>query len=51
MSEKMHIVFWGTYDTGKQRVRILLQGLRENGVEISECHTTIWERVIVKSGV
>ena len=45
----MHIVFWGTYDTGKPRVRILLQGLRENGVEVSECQANIWENVEDKS--
>lgn len=47
----MRVVFWGTYDTGKPRTRILLQGLRENGVEVIECHTDIWSQVEDKSRV
>lgn len=47
----MRIVFWGTYDTGKPRVRILLRGLRENGVEVIEIHRDIWRGVKDKSQV
>lgn len=47
----MRIVFWGTYDTGKPRVRILLRGLRENGVEVIECHREVWTGVDDKSQV
>ena len=45
----MRVVFWGTYDTGKPRVRILLRGLRENGVEVIECHKEVWGGVEDKS--
>jgi glycosyltransferase involved in cell wall biosynthesis len=45
----MRVVAWGTYDTGKPRVRILLRGLRENGVELIECHREIWGGVEDKS--
>jgi glycosyltransferase involved in cell wall biosynthesis len=41
----LRVLFWGTYDLGKPRNRILLQGLRENGVEVEECHHSIWEDV------
>lgn len=47
----LRVVFWGTYDTGKPRVRILLRGLRENGVEVIECHSEVWEGVEDKSQV
>ncbi len=47
----LRIVFWGTYDTGKPRARILLRGLRENGVEVVECHTDIWGGIEDKSQV
>jgi len=47
----MRIVFWGTYDKGKPRVRILLQGLRENGVEVIECHREVWGGIEDKSQV
>jgi glycosyltransferase involved in cell wall biosynthesis len=45
----MRVVFWGTYDTGKPRVRILLRGLRENGVEVIECHKEVWGGIEDKS--
>ncbi len=45
----MRIVFWGTYDLGKPRVRILLRGLKENGVEVIECHRDIWKNTEDKS--
>lgn len=45
----MRIVFWGTYDLGKPRVRILLRGLKENGVEVIECHRDIWKDMEDKS--
>ncbi len=41
----MRVVFWGTYDLGKPRTRILLRGLRENGVDVVECHAEIWSRI------
>ena len=47
----MTIVFWGTYDTGKPRVRILLDGVKSTGNEVIECHTTVWSDVVDKSQV
>jgi glycosyltransferase involved in cell wall biosynthesis len=47
----MRIVSWGTYDLGKPRVRILLRGLRENGVEVIECHHDVWGEVEDKSQI
>lgn len=53
MSESSHpyIQAWGTYDLGKPRVRILLRGLRERGVSVSECHRPIWSGIEDKSQV
>lgn len=45
----MKIVFWGTYDTGKPRNRILIRGLQENGAELTECHVNLWNGVDDKS--
>jgi glycosyltransferase involved in cell wall biosynthesis len=45
------ILAWGTYDLGKPRVRILLRGLRENGVAVIECHHPVWAGVEDKSQV
>jgi glycosyltransferase involved in cell wall biosynthesis len=43
------IVFWGTYDKGKPRVRILLDGAKSAGIEVVECHSNIWKGVEDKS--
>jgi glycosyltransferase involved in cell wall biosynthesis len=45
----MRIVYWGTYDIGKPRNRIIIQGLKENGVQVIECHANVWEGVEDKS--
>lgn len=51
MEAPLRVVFWGTYDLGKPRNRILLRGLRENNVEIYKCHTDIWKGVEDKSQI
>jgi glycosyltransferase involved in cell wall biosynthesis len=45
----MKVAFWGTFDRGKPRNRILLRGLAENGVEVLECHSDVWRGVEDKS--
>ena len=45
------VVLWGTYDTGKPRVRILREALRKKGVEVIECHAPLWEGIEDKSQV
>lgn len=47
----MKIVCWGTYDLGKPRVRILLRGIRENNIEVIECHRDVWRGVEDKSRI
>lgn len=47
----MRIVTWGTYDLGKPRVRIMLQGLRAAGIEVVECHVDLWSGVEDKSQI
>jgi len=47
----VRIVFWGTYDTGKPRVRIMLEGLKKNAVEITECHRNCWNGIEDKSQI
>lgn len=43
------VVLWGTCDMGKPRVRMLLRGLRECGVEVVECRADLWQGVQDKS--
>jgi glycosyltransferase involved in cell wall biosynthesis len=42
---KIRAVIWGTYDLGKPRTRILMRGLREAGVDLTECHVDVWTGV------
>lgn len=45
----MRLLFWGTYDLGKPRTRIVLHGLRNIGVDVAEFHADIWRGVEDKS--
>ncbi|MBN2105974.1 MAG: glycosyltransferase [Deltaproteobacteria bacterium] len=45
------IIFWGTYDTGKPRVRILLAAARHAGYHVIECHADIWGGIEDKSQI
>jgi glycosyltransferase involved in cell wall biosynthesis len=36
------LLVWGTYDTSKPNVRMLLRGIREVGVDVIEVHHDIW---------
>lgn len=45
------VVLWGTCDTGKPRVRILRDGLRENGIEVIECRSDVWGDIQDKSQI
>lgn len=45
----MKLVALGTYDLGKPRMRILLRGLQENGVEVVSCHQSVWGGIEDKS--
>jgi glycosyltransferase involved in cell wall biosynthesis len=45
----MKVVFWGTYDLGKPRTRILLSGLESAGVEVIQVHFDLWRGVEDKS--
>lgn len=47
----MKIVLWGTYDTGKPRLRILRDGLRRQGVEVTEIHADVWADIEDKSSL
>lgn len=40
--EKPSIIYWGTYDLSKPRNPILLDGLRDAGCRVTQCHKSIW---------
>lgn len=45
----MQVVYWGTYDKGKPRNRIMIQGLKKNGIHVIECHADVWGGIEDKS--
>lgn len=45
----MKVVIWGTYDLGKPRTRILLEGLRCEGLDVIQIHADLWRGVEDKS--
>lgn len=38
----MRVLYWGTYDAEYVRNRVIIQGLREKGLNVKECHVTLW---------
>jgi len=38
----LQICYFGTYDREYSRNQIIVEGLRQNGVEVVECHRTLW---------
>lgn len=42
---------WGTFDTGKPRVRMLLEALRRSDAELPVCHRSPWSGIEDKSQV
>ncbi|RME45968.1 MAG: glycosyltransferase [Chloroflexi bacterium] len=39
----MRVCYFGTYDFNYSRNRILIEGLKRNGVEVVECHVPLWQ--------
>lgn len=40
----MHVCYFGTYKQDYARNRILIDGLRARGVQVTECHADLWGR-------
>jgi len=41
----LHVCYFGTYREAYVRNEVLIAGLRQNGVEVSECHSQLWRGV------
>lgn len=46
----MKICYFGTYEKDYPLNRIIIKGLRKNGVEVKECHAALWEKHKNKHG-
>lgn len=42
MTRPLRVCYFGTYDRNYSRNRILIDGLKRNGVEVLECHLPLW---------
>lgn len=45
----LNVLFWGTYDLGKPRTRLLMEAIRQSGALVSEVHAPIWDGAEDKS--
>ena len=39
----MKVCYWGTFERQYPRNSVLISGLRQNGIEVIECHFPLWE--------
>ena len=39
----MKVCYWGTFEREYPRNAVLIAGLRQNGVEVVECHYPLWK--------
>jgi glycosyltransferase involved in cell wall biosynthesis len=44
----MKVCYWGTYDADYARNKILISGLKANGIEIIECNAKVWRNTAEK---
>jgi len=44
----MKVCYFGTYDVEQSRNNVIIQGLRQNGVEVVECHVRLWRNTADK---
>lgn len=44
----MRVCYFGTYDVEQSRNTVIIQGLRQNGVEVVECHVRLWRNTADK---
>jgi glycosyltransferase involved in cell wall biosynthesis len=46
----MKVCYFGTYEKNYPLNSIIIKGLRRNGVEVAECHVSLWEKYKNKHG-
>ena len=50
MTRPLRVEWVGTYERDYPRTRVLVEGLRAHGVEVTEHHRPVWERTRHKAG-
>lgn len=51
MNKKFTVCYFGTYRKNYSRNQIFIAGLRKQGVQVIECHETLWEGVSDRVGI
>ncbi len=46
-----HVLLWGTFDTGKPRIRILRDAIEASGAKLEQVHANVWGAVEDKSQI
>ncbi len=46
----MNVCYFGTYEKNYPSNRIIIKGLRKNGIKVIECHVCLWEKYQNKHG-
>lgn len=46
----MKVCYFGTYESEYPRNRVLIEGLKKNGIDVIEVHQSIWEKEADKTG-
>ena len=46
----MKVCFFGTYEKNYSSNRVIIKGLKKNGIDIIECHVSLWEKYRNKHG-
>lgn len=42
---QLRVCYFGTYRAGYSRNQVMIEGLRQNGVEVMECHEPLWRGI------
>ena len=45
MNKPLRVCYFGTYRANYNRNQMMIAGLRLNGVEVIECHATLWHGI------
>ena len=45
LNRPLHVCYFGTYRAGYSRNQILIEGLRRNGIKVTECHQSLWRGI------
>ncbi len=45
LAKPLHVCYFGTYRAGYSRNQILIEGLRRNGIMVTECHQPLWRGI------